>query len=81
MFRLFRGGTGVGRYLDLATEALRERRDAAVVASRAEPAAGTEGKRMAPNACAQCGTLEWIASIVMDDGSRVCAHCLLGWVR
>jgi hypothetical protein len=38
----------------------------------------TTAMREAPEPCDDCGSTTWIASLVFDDGTRLCADCLLG---
>jgi hypothetical protein len=79
----------VGRYLELADEALR--RAEPTPSTRREiptssPAEPTEAPprpserryRAGDDACSVCGRTDWIASLVMDDGTRICARCCLG---
>lgn len=31
-----------------------------------------------PDACSDCGSTTWVASVVNTDGTRTCAACMIG---
>lgn len=34
---------------------------------------------MSDDACNECGSTTWVASLVDSDGRRTCAACFIGW--
>jgi len=80
----------VGRYLELADEALRRLRTPADEARESLEGTRPSRTQRSPiavfatrdsDACSQCGRTDWTASLVMDDGTRLCAGCCLGRAR
>jgi hypothetical protein len=80
----------MGRYLELADEALRRAEPRRPASPDKAMSRASAGKDTSPptvarerygegsDACSACGRTDWIASLVADDGTRLCARCCLG---